>query len=197
MDPLVVRDGGQLRRRHRGYTARPENKKRIMPSIRVHRATRKQTSPETKKRCTKLHRATRKQTSRDPKTKSDRFEGASKAQVQKKRPFRNSTPTEHARMAPARGRATARKPRSKKKTAQEPSASPERSPVRDSEYEVQRKARLAQNADCLRSLEVAKIPARAQATKRNRRTRCAHVNVRSFAVASIRREVCLRAQVAA
>ena len=193
MDPLVVRDGGQLRRRHRGYTARPENKKRIMPSIRVHRATRKQTSPETKKRCTKLHRATRKQTSRDPKTKSDRFEGASKAQVQKKRPFRNSTPT----MAPARGRATARKPKSKKKKAQEPSASPERSPVRDSEYEVQRKARLAQNAECLSSLEVAKIPARAQATKRNRRTRCAHVNVRSFAVASIRREVCLRAQVAA
>jgi hypothetical protein len=100
-------------------------------------------------------------------------------------------------MAPARGRATARKPKSKKKKAQEPSASPERSPVRDSEYEVQRKARLAQNAECLSSLEVAKIPARAQAAKRNRRTRCAHVNVRSFAVASIRREVCLRAQVAA
>jgi hypothetical protein len=58
------------------------------------------------------------------------------------------------------------KPKSKKKTAQEPSASPERSPVRDSEYEVQRKARLAQNADCLSSLEVAKIPARAQAAKK-------------------------------
>jgi hypothetical protein len=109
------------------------------------------------------------------------------------RPFHSNTQP----MAPARGRATARKPKSKKKKAQEPSASPERSPVRDSEYEVQRKARLAQNADCLSSLEVAKIPARAQATKRNRRTRCAHVNVRSFAVASIRREVCLRAQVAA
>lgn len=100
-------------------------------------------------------------------------------------------------MAPARGRATARKPKSKKKTAQEPSSSPERSPVRDSEYEVQRKAKLAQNAECLHRLEVVKIPARAQAAKRNRCARCAHVNLRSFAVASIRREVCLGAQVAA
>ena len=102
-------------------------------------------------------------------------------------------------MAPAggRGRATARKPKSKKKTAQEPSASPERSPVRDSEYEVQRKAKLAQNAECLHTLEVVKIPARAQAAKRNRCARCVHVNLRSFAVASIRREVCLGAQVAA
>ena len=74
-------------------------------------------------------------------------------------------------MAPAggRGRANARKP--KKHTLREPSSSPERSPVRDSEYELQRKAKMAQNAERLGALEMDMLPARAQATSTKRRQR--------------------------
>ena len=57
--------------------------------------------------------------------------------------------------------------------------------MRDSEYELQRKAKIAQNAERLGTLEMDMLPVRAQATKRRQRHRCAHVKLRSFAVASI------------
>jgi len=92
-------------------------------------------------------------------------------------------------MAPARGRVATRKRKTKKTPRASSSLSSdcsrEPSPVRYSEYEVQRKAKIARNAECLGSLEIAKIPARAQAAKRNQRPRCAHANLRSFAVPSI------------
>jgi hypothetical protein len=43
--------------------------------------------------------------------------------------------------------------------------------MRDSEYELQRKAKMAQNAERLGALELDMLPARAQATSTKRRQR--------------------------
>jgi hypothetical protein len=93
-------------------------------------------------------------------------------------------------MAPAgaRGRAPTRKQTKKKKKP-----SPDQ-PVRDSPYELQRKEMIARNAECLGTLAIEGLPARAKATKRRQRSRCAHVKLRSFAGASM---ACLGAQIAA
>ena len=108
---------------------------------------------------------------------------------------------EHATMAPARGRVATRKRKTKKTPRASSSLSSdcsrEPSPVRYSEYEVQRKAKIARNAECLGSLEIAKIPARAQAAKKESAPQVCPREPALFCGPFDRLRVCLGAQVAA